>query len=86
MMIDYLLAKDGVCEGYAMVCDMKGQTFSHLAQVGPFVLRKMMLYIQVLFFVYYVHFKNASNIVIFLPLGSLTDSIESRFDIKVLLI
>lgn len=47
-MIDYLLAKDDVCEGFAMICDMKGQTFSHLAKVSPFMLRKMMLYIQVL--------------------------------------
>lgn len=49
MMIDYYLAKDEVCEGFVMVCDMKGQTFSHLAQVSPFMLRKMLLYIQVLF-------------------------------------
>lgn len=52
-MLDYLLAKHGICEGYAIVCDLKGQTLSHMAKVHIFVLRKFMQYIQVLSVVYY---------------------------------
>lgn len=52
MMIDYLLVKAGICEGYTMVCDMKGQTWGHMAQVNIFVMRKFMYYIQVIMQVY----------------------------------
>lgn len=47
MIMDYSLAKYGVCEGCAMVGDMKGQTFSHMTQVNIIILKKLMLYIQV---------------------------------------
>lgn len=45
--MDYSLAKYGICEGYAMVGDMKDQTFSHMTQVNIIILKKLMLYIQV---------------------------------------
>lgn len=47
MIVDFSLAKYGICEGYAMVCDMKGQTFSHMAKTNFIIVKKFMKYVQV---------------------------------------
>lgn len=48
MMLDIFLAKDGICEGFAFVTDMKGASFSHLTRINIFMMRKLMHYVQVL--------------------------------------
>lgn len=48
MVLDYLLARDGISEGYAMVIDMEGSTFSHLTKVSIVTMRKFLFYVQVI--------------------------------------
>lgn len=48
MVLDYLLARDGICAGYAMVIDMAGSTFSHMTKVNIIAMRKFLFYVQVI--------------------------------------
>lgn len=48
MVLDYLLARDGICAGYAMVIDMDGSTFSHMTKVSIVAMRKFLFYVQVI--------------------------------------
>lgn len=48
MVFDFWLAKEGICNGFIMVFDMTGGTFSHLTKMKYFALHKSMYYIQVI--------------------------------------
>lgn len=47
MVLDYWMTRDGIAEGFAIVFDMTGSTFSHLTKVNIGVMRKFLYYVQV---------------------------------------
>lgn len=81
MMMDVLLAKYGICEGYVFVCDMQGSTFSHMAHINIFTMRKFMHYVQVyIYFLFvtilYMNFQiHSSLLLLMMTTGILTDTI-----------